>query len=143
MKMGMFDTIRSSYDLGPGFNKELQTKDLSCLCECFWIDPEGKLFRIDYTGTQDWEKTPEEERKGPLDLYRSVSNGQRGRVHPYIIDRTIEVYPSKWTAYYAPFPRKLITFKNGIILVESDKYDSLWKERYNSLKQWVKRHYET
>ena len=143
MKMGMFDTIRSSYDLGPGFNKELQTKDLSGLCECFWIDPQGKLFRIDYTGTQDWEKTPDEERKGPLDVYRSVPNGQRGRVCPYIMNGTIEVYPSKWTAYYAPFPRKLITFKDGVILVESDTSNSLWKERYDSLKRWVKQHYET
>ncbi|AEZ65624.1 hypothetical protein [Cyanophage S-TIM5] len=142
--MGMFDTIRSSYDLGPGFTKELQTRDLSGLCECFWIDPQGRLFRIDYTGTQDWEKTPTEERTGHLDVYRSVPNGQRGRVCPYIMNGTIEVYPSKWTAYYAPFPRKLITFRDGILLVESDKSDSLiWKERYNSLKKWVKQHYET
>ena len=140
----MYDTIRSSYDLGPGFNKELQTKDLSCLCECFWIDPEGKLFRVDYTGTLDWEKTPPKERTGFLDVYRSVPNGQKGRVTPCIITATIEVYPSKWTAYYAPFPRKLITFKNGILSVESDRSDSLlWKERYNSLKRWVKKHYET
>jgi len=141
--MGMYDTIRSSYDLGPGFTKELQTKDLGGFCECFWIDPEGRLFRIDYTGTQNWENVPEEERKGPLDTYRIVPNGQRGKVSPYMISETIEVYPSEWDAHYAPFPKKLITFKDGIISVENDSSNSsIWKERYLSLKKWVKKHYE-
>lgn len=140
----MYDTIKSSYDLGPGFNKELQTKDLGCLCSHFWIDPEGKLFQVDYTGTQYWEKTPVEERKNFFDTFRTVPNGQRGRVSPYIINLTIEVYPAKWTAYYAPFPRKLVTFKDGVISVESDTSEpSIWKDRYYSLKKWVKSHYET
>ena len=48
--MGMFDTIRSSYDLGPGFwNKELQTKDLTCTLSVYWISPNGELFEIDYS----------------------------------------------------------------------------------------------
>tara|TARA_B100000925_G_C21721055_1_gene350923 strand:- start:73 stop:210 length:138 start_codon:yes stop_codon:yes gene_type:complete len=43
--MGMFDTIRSSYDLGPGFwNKELQTKDLESIMATYWIDPLGQFF---------------------------------------------------------------------------------------------------
>ena len=142
--MGMFDSLRSSYDLGPGFSKELQTKDLDCLCEQYWIDPVGRLYKIDYNGTQDWEKVPEEERKHSLDVYRTVSNGHRGRVYPYIITREIEVYPSKWDAYYSLYPRKKIKFIDGVLVeIEDEKSNNDWKDRYLSLKRWVKKHYET
>ena len=57
--MGMFDTLRSSYDLGPGFwDKELQTKDLGAFMSHYWIDPAGRLFRINYDGTHDWDINP-------------------------------------------------------------------------------------
>ena len=138
--MGMFDTIRSSYDLGPGFNKELQTKDLDCLCEEYWIDPIGRLYKVDYAGTQDWEKTPDEQRKGPFDVYRAVSNGRKGRVTPCIITETIEVYPSKWDAHYAPYPRKNLIFIDGQLSDYSEV--EIWKERYLSLKRWTEKHYE-
>ena len=141
--MGMFDTIRSSYDLGPGFyNKELQTKDLDNLCETFWLDPAGRLYKIDYAGTQDWIKTPEDEVKNPFDLYRTVPNGQHGKVTPYIMNGTIEVVPSRWEAYYASVPRKLVTFVDGVVSVESDRSETVWKDRYYSLKRWVKDRYE-
>jgi len=52
--MGMFDTVRSSYDLGPGFQKDLQTKDLDCCMNEYWIDPSGRLFEIDFSGTHDF-----------------------------------------------------------------------------------------
>ena len=59
--MGMFDTVRSSYDLGPGFwMRDLQTKDLECLMCEYWIDPLGQLFEIDYTGTQDFLELTED-----------------------------------------------------------------------------------
>jgi len=138
--MGMFDTIRSSYDLGPGFNKELQTKDLDCLCEEYWIDPAGRLYKVDYSGTQDWEKTPDEQRKGPFDVYRAVSNGRKGKVTPCIITETIEVYPSKWNAHYAPYPRKNLIFIDGQLSDYSEV--EIWKERYLSLKRWTEKHYE-
>jgi hypothetical protein len=107
--MGMFDTIRSSYDLGPSFwNKDLQTKDLEQMMSRFWIDPAGRLFEIDYSGTQDfeldgavgWDVTP---------------NGNHGRVTPYLLTRTIEVYPAKWDAHYAAYPRQNITFIDGVL----------------------------
>ena len=50
--MGLFDTIKSSYDLGPGFQRELQTKDLYNCCAHYWISPIGQLYEIDYSGTQ-------------------------------------------------------------------------------------------
>ena len=112
----MYDTIRSSYDLGPGFRKDLQTKDLEC-CMCdYWISPAGQLFEIDYSGTQDFVEIPEEERVSPWNLFKSVPNGYHGRVTPITkLFKIVEVCPSVWDAYYAPFPRKLILFDNGII----------------------------
>ena len=74
--MGMYDTIRSSYDLGPGFQKELQTKDLECLMVDYWISPSGRLYEIDYSGTSDFVDVPEEERKHPiLGMCRSKFKG--------------------------------------------------------------------
>ena len=103
--MGMFDTIRSSYDLGPGFwNKELQTKDLTCTLSVYWISPNGELFEIDYSGTVDW---------GP-DL-KTVPNGNHGRVRPVVMTREIEVYPARWDSKYAPFPTLKITFIDGVL----------------------------
>ena len=103
--MGMFDTIRSSYDLGPGFwNKDLQTKDLVCMLSEYWISPNGELFEIDYSGTVDW---------GP-DL-KTVSNGNHGKVRPTIITREIEVYPANWDVKYAAFPTLKITFIDGVL----------------------------
>jgi len=113
--MGMFDTIRSSYDLGPGFKKDLQTKDLEC-CMCdYWISPSGQLFEVDYSGTQDFIDIPKEERKFPWNVFKSVPNGRHGKVKPVILFRVIEVYPAQWDCYYSPFPRKLILFDDGII----------------------------
>lgn len=114
--MGMYDTIRSSYDLGPGFRKDLQTKDLECcMCE-YWISPAGQLFEIDYSGTQDFVDIPEEERLVPWNLFKSVPNGTHGRVTPVTnLFKVIEVYPEIWDCRYAPFPRLKIYFKDGII----------------------------
>ena len=114
--MGMYDTVRSSYDLGPGFRKDLQTKDLECCMHEYWISPAGQLFEIDYSGTQDFEEIPEEERKSPWNLFKSVPNGTHGKVRPVTqLFKTVEIYPSVWDAHYAPFPRLILFFDGGII----------------------------
>ena len=111
--MGMFDTIRCNYDLGPGFwNKELQTKDLHCVCCDFWLDPAGQLWEIDYSGTQDFVNIPIDD-SHPWLSCKTVANGNRGKVKPYYVTKTVEVYPSEWKAYYAPYPRQKITFVDG------------------------------
>jgi len=47
--MGMFDTIRSSYNLGEDFtNVTLQTKDLDCIMSEYWLDPAGNLYEIEH-----------------------------------------------------------------------------------------------
>lgn len=112
--MGMFDTLRSSYDLGPGFyNKNLQTKGLDCIMAEYWISPAGELFEIDYSGTQDWE--PTNENKWGFTKFKNTPNGNHGKVRPVVITKTIEVYPEKWDAYYKGFPRIQLTFIDGIL----------------------------
>lgn len=112
----MYDTVRSSYDLGPGFRKDLQTKDLECcMCE-YWISPAGQLFEIDYSGTHDFVDVPEEERNSPWNLFKTVPNGTHGKVRPVTqLFKTVEIYPAVWDAYYAPFPRLILFFDGGII----------------------------
>jgi len=122
--MGMFDTIRSSYDLGPGFQKDLQTKDLGSLMGEYWITPSGQLYEIDYSGTSDFVDVPEEERTAPWNTFESVPNGNHGKIRPCYITKTIEVYPSTWEAHYAPYPSKMLVFLEGVIFkIMEVKYD--------------------
>lgn len=113
--MGMFDTIRSSYDLGPGFLKDLQTKDLECLMGEYWISPSGQLHEIDYSGTHDFVDVPEEERTAPWNTFEAVPNGNHGKVIPCYITDTIRVYPATWDCKYSAFPEKKIIFIDGVI----------------------------
>lgn len=113
--MGMFDTVRSSYDLGPGWlNKELQTKDLDCcMCE-YWISPAGQLFEVDYSGTQDFVENPE----NTTPLWKGIKwvpNGNHGRVHPVFAFKVVELYPAKWDAHYAKWPSCHVHFWDGMI----------------------------
>lgn len=116
--MGMFDTVRSSYDLGPGFYmRDLQTKDLECLMCEYWIDPIGQLFEIDYTGTQDFlelgEDHPEYDHERQYLNVRWVCNGRRGKVRPLNICKMVEMYPAKWDCKYAAYPSIFVSFWNG------------------------------
>lgn len=107
--MGMYDRIHCQYDAGVGFyNRTLQTKDLYSAMDEYWIDPSGKLYHIDYSGTQDWE---------PNDKwgFTPVSNGNRGKIKPILHCGSILVYPENWDSKYAPFPSKILIFKYGII----------------------------
>ena len=110
--MGMFDTIRCSFDLGPGFwNRDLQTKCLENFMTDYWLDPKGRLFEIDYSGTSDYIMD-DTEAYG----YRLTPNGNRGKVRPTAITKYIEVYPAKWDCKYAPFPRQTIHLVNGQLI---------------------------
>ena len=110
--MGMFDTLRSSYDLGPGFHRDLQTKDLECcMCE-YWIDPDGRLFEIDYSGTHDFLDVVKDK---SVPVFKTVANGNHGKVRPVYLFKVIEVYPAKWDCKYAAYPRKFIYFRDGVI----------------------------
>jgi hypothetical protein len=46
--MGLFSTVYNSCPmLGQEFLTDLQTKDLECLLDYYWISPVGELFRMD------------------------------------------------------------------------------------------------
>ena len=113
--MGMFDTVRSSYDLGPGWlNKDLQTKDLDCSMAEYWISPAGQLFMVDYSGTQDFMMTPEDD----TPLWKGIkwiSNGNHGKVKPVFAFKVVELYPAKWDAHYAKWPSCHVPFWDGMI----------------------------
>ena len=89
--MGMFDTLKSSYNIGSKFrNKLLQTKDLQCVMCCYWISPAGQLFLIDYSGTNDF--LFDDNAKEICDKFQTVPNGNHGKVTPVYVNKTIEVY---------------------------------------------------
>jgi len=112
--MGMYDTVRSSYDLGPGWlNKDLQTKDLECCMSEYWISPEGQLFEIDYSGTQDFVLTENDTTIIPRIKY--IPNGNHGKVRPVFAFKVVELYPAKWDAHYAKWPSCHVHFWDGMI----------------------------
>lgn len=127
--MGMFDTVRSSYDLGPGWlNKELQTKDLDCCMNEYWISPEGQLFEIDYSHTYDFVDIPEEERVRPWNVFKTVPNGNHGKVRPVYIFKVVELYPAEWGVHYAKWPSCHVYFKDGMIkeVRHANLHDVTW-----------------
>jgi hypothetical protein len=104
--MGLYDTIRSSYNLGPDFTDvELQTKDIDCTMSHYWISPDGVLYLIDYTGTSDlkkiYEGDPDYSEKFSFLNFRWIPNGNHGKVRPEMITKYVTAYPSridgKWT----------------------------------------------
>ena len=135
--MGMFDYVRSSYDLGEHFtNVECQTKDIE---ECysgtmshFWIDPSGYLWCGDYSGTNTFEIIEKDDpRYDPERLflnYEWISTGKKGkyRVHP--ITKYISVYPSTWDGSWEEWPRLKLHFKYGKLV----DYEDITGKRINN-----------
>lgn len=133
--MGMFDTIKSSYDLGPGYQKELQTKDLDCAMNHYWIDVRGQLFEIDYSHTHDFVELKEgddgyDDKRGFLNFIW-VPNGRRGAVRPVYHYGVVEVYPAVWDCKYSSYPSCKIFFRYGII--EEVVHDTQRYERIRGL----------
>ena len=121
--MGLFDYLKSSYDIGPQFtNVELHTKDIEeygigGTMTHFWIDPSGYLYCGDYKGTSTFEEIPEDDERYSNKLlflnFEWVSTGQRGkyRVHP--ITKYVEVYTPEWKGDYDAWPRCRLHFVEG------------------------------
>jgi len=94
MPMGMFDTIRSSYNLGEDFtNVTLQTKDLDCIMSEYWLDPAGNLYEIDFTGTQTFEWNESSDTSFPIVHWKP--NGTNGVVRATSVTDYIRVIPEK------------------------------------------------
>ena len=121
--MGMFDYLRSSYNLGPQFTDvELQTKDIEeygigGTMTHYYLDKSGILWYPDYTGTSTFEEIPkDDERYSDKHLFLNfewISTGQRGkyRVHP--ITKYISVYPSSWSGEWEKWPTLRLHFIQG------------------------------
>ena len=85
--MGVFDTIYSSYSFDNEFAKQpLQTKDLECIMCEYWINPNGELFLISYSGTQDFVSASHENK---LPLINWKPNGNHGKITPVYPRTTI------------------------------------------------------
>ena len=116
--MGLFDYVRSSYDLGEQFtNVELQTKDFDNTMSHYWLDPHGYLYIIDYSHTADFvelkEGDPEYDDTLRLFNFKWVPNGNKGKISPCMITNYVVVYPSLWEGKWEDHPRCRIHFKYG------------------------------
>ena len=120
--MGMYDTIRSSYDLGEQFTDvELQTKDIEegygGTMTDYWLDPEGYLWYGDYTGTSSMEIYEEGHPKYDPDKkfmnFDWIPTGVRGKYKVHPITKYINVYPTNWKGQWEDWPRLKLHFKLG------------------------------
>jgi len=124
--MGMFDYLRSSYDLGEEFTEvELHTKDIEeygigGTMSHYWLDPHGYLYYIDYWHTADFVEIKEGDEgyndKMKFLNFQWVPNGNKGKVSPWLITKYVEVYPSTWDGQWEDWPRCKIHFKYGRLM---------------------------
>ena len=123
--MGMFDYLRSSYNLGEQFTDTVfQTKDIEDYgiggsMTDYWLDPKGKLWCPKYYGTHTFEEiTKDDERyndKLAFLNFHWIPTGKHGRFVPHEITKYIEIYPEKWEDDYNTWPRLKLHFKRGIL----------------------------
>jgi len=121
--MGMFDTFRSSYDLGQFTNVLCQTKDIEDgiggTMTDYWVDPSGLLWYGEYSGTHDFVIIEKDDPRYDPDRsflnFEWIPTGKHGkyRVHP--ITKYVEVYPANWEGKWEDWPRLRIHFRYGRI----------------------------
>lgn len=123
--MGLFDWIRSSYDLGEHFtNTSCQTKDIeegySGTMTQYWIAPDGVLYYADYSHTADFVELKEgdegydDERK--FLNFQWIPSGIHGKVKVHSLTKYVEIYPEQWDGKWEDWPRCRIHFKNGKLI---------------------------
>jgi hypothetical protein len=120
--MGMFDYLKSSYDLEEQFtNVELHTKDIEegidGTMTYYWLDPSGQLWYPSYIDTHTYEEIPEDDEryndKVKFLNFEWVPTGKRGKYQPHYITKYIEVYPSNWDGKWEDWPRLRLHFRCG------------------------------
>ncbi len=121
--MGMFDYVRSSYNLGEQFTEtRCHTKDIEdCVggtMSDYWIAPDGCLYLIDYSHTADFVELKEGDEgysdRGFLN-FKWIPNGSHGKVTPYLLTKYIEIYPEKWDGDWQSWPRCKLHFRYGVL----------------------------
>ena len=136
--MGMFDYLRSSYDIGESFtNVPCQTKDIEDgiggTMTQYWLSPDGQLYWIDYSETADFVELKEGDegyQEGRLALlnFKWIPNGTHGRVRPmYGLTKYITVYPEQWDGEWEDWPDCRIHFKQGKLQDYEHSSKGEWK----------------
>lgn len=114
----MFDYIRVSKDIGVMTDRVCTTMSLSQTCSRYWVDPEGKLWIIDYSGTYDYGALmpdhPDYSEKHPWKNSEVVPNGRRGKVSA--VDYTGEIYAQAELLLGDPYRHsRVLTFCGGVL----------------------------
>lgn len=127
--MGMFDYLRSSYDLGEQFTDvQLHTKDIEDgiggTMSQYWISPNGVLYYVDYSHTADFVELKEgdkgyDDKRGYLNFVW-IPNGNHGKISPWMVTKYIEVYPAEWEGKWEDWPRLRLHFKCGKLMDYED-----------------------
>jgi hypothetical protein len=134
--MGLFDYLRSSYDLGTQFTDvELQTKDIEegygGTMTHYYLDKSGLLWYPDYTGTSTFEEIPkDDERYSDKHLFLNfewIPTGQKGKYKVHPITKYISVYPSGWTGEWTAWPTLRLHFIQGKL----QDYEDITGHRYD------------
>jgi hypothetical protein len=123
--MGMYDYVRSSYDLGEEFtNVVCQTKDIEdgiggTLTD-YWIDPAGILWYPNYSGTNTFEIISEDDPRYDPDRkflnFEWIPTGAKGKLQQHPITKYVEIYPSGWKGEWEDWPRCRIHFRYGKVM---------------------------
>jgi len=122
--MGMYDTFKSSYNIGEEFTNVIcQTKDIDDFCggtmTDYWLSPDGVLWGPMYTNTHELkvleEGDPEYNEKLKFLNFKWIPTGNHGRFKPYNLTKYIEIYPVDWKGDYNDRPRMRLHFRNGIL----------------------------
>ena len=126
--MGLYDEIRSSYDLGEQFTDvEMQTKGLACAMCRYWISPDGCLYELTYRETHDFVELKEGD-DGYNDEFALFNfhwkpTGKHGKVEPCYVTDYVRAYPARWDGPYDDCPEVIIHFKHGKVI----DYETLTK----------------
>jgi len=118
--VGLYDEIRSSYDLGEHFTDvEMQTKCLACAMCRYWISPDGCLYEMTYRETHDFVELKEGDEgyndEVALFNFQWIPTGKHGKVEPCYVTDYVEVYPAIWNGDWYEWPRLKLHFKNGVL----------------------------
>ena len=123
--MGMFDYLRSSYDLGEPFtNTECHTKDIEdgiggTMTE-YWLDPAGYLYEINYSETADFQYIDEYSEGYDVAKiwtnFKWVPNGKHGKVKPVYLTKYIEIYTADYEGKWEHWPRCRLHFRAGKLM---------------------------